>query len=94
MTEQIVGLVSAEVDTVRQRLVPTENPGAKTSGASSGPVNVLWKKASGQGSIIGHQEKTLAERFDEAYDEQAVRDDEEFVRNLKRYHRRRFSGEW
>jgi hypothetical protein len=38
--------------------------------------------------------KTLTERFNEAYDEEAKQEDEEFVRNLKRYHRRRFSDEW
>jgi hypothetical protein len=39
-------------------------------------------------------ERTLAERFNEAYDVDARREDEEFVTNLKRYHRRRFSDEW
>jgi hypothetical protein len=38
--------------------------------------------------------KTLTERFNETYDEEARQDDEEFVKNLKRYHRRRFSDEW
>jgi hypothetical protein len=41
-----------------------------------------------------HGGKTLTERFNEAYDEEAKREDEEFVKNLKRYHRRRFSDEW
>ena len=41
-----------------------------------------------------HDNKTLTERFNEAYDEEAKREDEEFVKNLKRYHRRRFSDEW
>lgn len=39
-------------------------------------------------------ERTLTERFNDTYDEEARREDEEFVRHLKRYHRRRFSDEW
>jgi tRNA A-37 threonylcarbamoyl transferase component Bud32 len=38
--------------------------------------------------------ESLTEQFNEAYDEEARREDEEFVKNLKRYHRRRFSDEW
>jgi len=38
--------------------------------------------------------KRLSERFNEAYDEEAKREDEEFVKNVKRYHRKRFSDEW
>jgi hypothetical protein len=43
---------------------------------------------------LRHDEKTLTERFNEANNEEARREDEEFVTNLKRYHRRRFSDEW
>ncbi len=42
----------------------------------------------------GERPKTLTDKFNEAYNEEARREDEEFVRNLKRYHRRRFSDEW
>jgi hypothetical protein len=43
---------------------------------------------------IPSDEKSLTEQFNEAYDEEIRREDEEFVKNLKRYHRRRFSDEW
>jgi hypothetical protein len=56
-------------------------------------VNVLWK-ASGKGHLVGERQKTLTERFNEAYDEDARREDEEFVENLKRYQRKRLSDEW
>lgn len=39
-------------------------------------------------------EGSLTERFNEAYDEEAKREDEEFVKHVKKYHRRRFSDEW
>lgn len=38
--------------------------------------------------------KGLVEKFNEAYDEDAEREDKEFVKHLKRYHRRQFSDEW
>lgn len=88
MTEQIVeGVVSAEVDTEGREIVP------KTATVPSKPVNVIWQ-VSGQVRLIREDQRTLTERFNEAYDEEARRDDEEFVKNLKRYHRRRFSDEW
>ena len=37
--------------------------------------------------------KTLTERFNEAYDEEAKREDEEFLRSTKAYYRRRYSNE-
>ena len=43
---------------------------------------------------VAPKKKTLTERFNEAYDEEARQEDEEFVKHLKRYHRRRFSDEW
>lgn len=42
---------------------------------------------------IPGQAKTLTERLNEAYDEEAEREDEEFFRNTKTYYRRRFSAE-
>jgi hypothetical protein len=41
----------------------------------------------------GERRKTLTERFNEAYDEDARREDEEFFRTTKRYYRRRFNAE-
>jgi hypothetical protein len=94
MTEQVVeGVVSAEVDAESHKIMPKGTLGAETAVDPSEPVNVNWT-ASGQGHLIGERPKTLTERFNEAYDEEAKREDEEFVRNLKRYHRRRFSDEW
>ena len=40
-----------------------------------------------------HGAKTLTERFNEAYDEDARREDEEFFRTTEEYYRRRFSTE-
>jgi hypothetical protein len=41
----------------------------------------------------GERPKTLTERFNEAYDEDARREDEEFFRTTKAYYRRRFNAE-
>ena len=94
MTEQIVeGVIKSEVDAEHHRIVPKGKLGAETSAVPSEPVNVLWK-ASGQGHLIGEHPKSLTERFNEAYDEDAAREDDEFVKNVKKYHRKRFSDEW
>lgn len=94
MTEHIVdGVVSAEVDTKSRRIVYKGTLGAETAAVPSEPVNVLWK-ASGQGHLVGERQKTLTERWNEAYDEDARREDEEFVENVKRYQRKRLSDEW
>src|SRR5829696_7385381 len=51
MTEQMVGVVRAEVDAESHRIVPKDRLGANTSGMSSEPVNIRWKKE-GQGHLI------------------------------------------
>jgi hypothetical protein len=67
MTEQFVeGVVSAEVDAERQRIVQKGPLGAETSAVPPEPVNLTWKKR-GQGRLIGEHPKTLAERISEAY---------------------------
>jgi hypothetical protein len=93
MTEQVVeGVVSAEMDKETHRLVPRGMLGAETAAVPAEPVNVLWK-ARGQGHLIGQRPKSLTERFNEAYDEEARREDEEFFRTTKAYYRRRFNAE-
>lgn len=37
------------------------------------------------------ESRSVTERLNEAYDEKAEREDEEFLKNVKKYHRRRFS---
>jgi hypothetical protein len=44
--------------------------------------------------VRDEESKTLTERFNEAYDEEARQEDEEFVENVKRYQHKRFSDEW
>ncbi len=93
MAEQTVeGIFSAEVDPERRRLVPKGTLGAETAAIPSEPVNVLWK-ASGQGHLIGEHPKSLTERFNEAYDEEARREDDEFFGTTRAYYRRRFHTE-
>lgn len=58
MTEQVVGVVNAEVDTESQSIVPKGNLGAETSVEPSEPVSVIWK-ATGQGRLIGERPKTV-----------------------------------
>jgi len=86
-------VVRAEVDTEGRKIVRKDKIGADTAGISTEPVNVIWKK-SGEGHLIAEHQKPLTERFNEAYSEEAKQEDEEFVKHLKRYHRRRFSDEW
>jgi hypothetical protein len=92
-TEQVKGVISAEVDTTSCRIIRKGLLGAETSAGPSKPINVIWK-ASGQGYLIGKYPKTLTERFNEVHDEDAEREDAEFLAQLKHYHSRRFSDEW
>ncbi len=95
MTEQVMGVISAEVDTQNRRIVRTGTLGAETSGASSEGHKVRWslKGATGQERFIEGGRKTLTERINEAYDEEARREDEEFLRVTKSYYRRRLIAE-
>jgi hypothetical protein len=88
MTEQTTHLGDATVEPrkdvpIRYREVVTGSPQAIIE------LHADFREVKPQ-----HGGKSLTERFNEAYDEEAKRDDEEFVKNLKRYHRRRFSDEW
>jgi hypothetical protein len=49
--------------------------------------------AAGKAHFIEEQPKTLTERFNEAYDDDAQREDEEFFRTTRAYYRRRFNAE-
>jgi hypothetical protein len=95
MSEQIVeGVVSAEVDEANERIVEKGMLGEETAGARRVFISWSMQDAAGKAHFIEEQPKTLTERFNESYDDDARREDEEFVKNLKRYHRRRFSDEW
>jgi hypothetical protein len=76
MTEQIVeGVVSAEVDTESRRIVHKGTLGAETAAVPSKPVNVKWHKT-GQVRLIGEDHKTLAERLEDAYRDDALTPEE------------------
>jgi len=76
MTEQMIeGVISAEMDAERHRLVPKGKLGAETSTVPSKPVNVLWQHH-GQGHLIGESRKTLAERLADAYHDDALEPEE------------------
>jgi hypothetical protein len=93
MTEQIVeGVVSAEVDAESRRIVHKGTLGAETSAVPMERLNVTWQ-IYGQGHLVGQHSKTLTERFNEAYREEARQEDEEFFRTTKAYYRRRFNAE-
>ncbi len=76
MTEQIVeGVISAEVDAEHRRIVPKGKLGAETSAVPSEPINVSWQ-LHGQGHLVGEGRKTLAERLDDAYRDDALEPEE------------------
>ena len=93
-TEQSRSVVSAEVDPQTHTFVPTGILGAETSGSSMVERKVQWilRSTTGQARFIEERPKTLTEQFNEAYDEDARREDEEFVRTTKAYYRRRFNA--
>lgn len=95
MTEQVPGIVSAEVDPVTRRIGETGILGAETSGASPKQPKTKWsvQGALEQVHIIEGPRKILTEQLNEAYDEEAGREDEEFLRNTKAYYRRRRRAE-
>ncbi len=77
MTEQIVeGVISAEVDVERHRIVPKGKLGAETSAVPSEPISVHWQ-LEGQGHLVGEGRKTLAERLNEAYNDHNLGPEEE-----------------
>jgi hypothetical protein len=76
MTEQIVeGLSRAEVDTKSHKLVRKGTLGAETAAIPSEPVNVLWQ-LHGQARFVGEVRKTLAERLEDAYRDDALTPEE------------------
>jgi hypothetical protein len=90
MNKQTVeGVVSAEGDTGRRRIVPRSKLGAETAAVPSEPVTVLWK-ASGQGHLIGARPKTVNERLNEAYRDDELEPQEREFLNLTREHFSRF----
>jgi hypothetical protein len=77
MTEQVVeGVNRAEVDAEHHRIVPKGKLGAETAANPSKPINVLWQ-IHGQGHLIGEGRKTLAERLEAAYRDDALTPEEE-----------------
>lgn len=92
MTEQVEGVLSAEVDEASRTITYTGVLGAETSGASPEGQGIMWDVKTvriGNVHLIGRHSKTLTERFNEAYDEDAKKEDEEFFKTSKAYYRRR-----
>lgn len=76
MTKQVVeGVISAEIDAEHRRIVPKGKLGAETAAIPSEPVNVLWQ-IHGQGYLVGEGRKSLAERLDDAYRDEALEPEE------------------
>lgn len=92
MTEQVVGVVSAVVDTKSRRIVRKGTLGAETSAVPSEPVNVIWK-ASGQGHLVGERPKTLTERLNDAYRDDNLEPEEREFLDLAREHFSRLDDE-
>jgi hypothetical protein len=88
MTEQIEGVLSAEVDAERRRIVPKGPLGAETSAIPSKPVNANWR-TSGQGRLI----RSLSERLDEAYRDDELEPVEREFLELTREHFSRLDDE-
>ena len=88
MTEQIEGVLSAEVDAERRRIVPKGPLGAETSAIPSEPVNANWR-TSGQGRLI----RSLSERLDEAYRDDELEPVEREFLDLTREHFSRLDDE-
>ena len=89
MPEQTIDVVSGSGNVVNPNIgVPDGVPAAETMGVNLGGTRITWVKV--KGVTI---RKTLTQRFNEAYDEEAKREDEEFFRNTKAYYSRRFSAE-
>ena len=65
---------------------------ATTSTAGSIEVSYSLRRETFTGPIR-HSEKTLTQRFNEAYDEEARREDEEFFKTTEEYYRRQFNAE-
>jgi hypothetical protein len=59
MTEQIEGVVSAEVDAASRTIIPKGTLGAETSPVPTEPVNLAWTKR-GEGYLIGKQSSSSA----------------------------------
>jgi hypothetical protein len=95
MTEQVMGILSAEVDPETHKISFTGTLGAETCGASPERLKITWilHGATGKERLIEEQPKTLTERFNKAYDEDARREDEAFFRTTEEYYRRRFNAE-
>lgn len=72
MTEQIVeGVIRGEVDVEHHTIILTGELGEETASVPSEPINVSWQLR-GQGYLVGEDRKTLAERLDDAYRDDAL----------------------
>ena len=94
MTEQAVeGVVSAEVDTESRRIVRKGTLGAETATVPSRPANVKWRKR-GQVRLIAEDHKSLGERLDDAYRDDALTPEEKgLLDSAANQFGRRLSGE-
>ena len=80
MPQQTLDVVKGNA--VVKPIVSDAVPTAATEGASVGQTRFRLTK----------RHKSLTERFNEAYDEDARREDEEFFKTTKAYYRRRFNA--
>ena len=95
MTEQVMGVVSAEVDPDTHEFAPTGTLGAETSGDSLQRRQVRWvlRGATGKERFIGESPKTLAERVNEAYRDDYLEAEEQEFLELTREHFSRLDDE-
>jgi hypothetical protein len=97
MTEQVEveGVVSAEVDTVRRRIVPKGVLGAETSSASLPRAFISWnlRGATGEERFIETRSRTLAERVNEAYKDKLEPKEKELLDRAAEQFGRRLSSQ-
>ena len=95
MAEQVMGVVSAEVDQTNQRIVQKGTLGAETSGASARKVVISWsmRDATGRARFIEEQPRTLAERLDEAYKDELTPEEKGLLDRAAGQLGRRLSGQ-
>ncbi len=96
MTEQVMGVLSAEVDPETHEIAPPRGTlGEKTSGASSERVFISWTLtgATGHERLIDGSPKTLTERLNEAYRDDDLEPEEREFLDLTREHFSRLDDE-
>ncbi len=95
MTEQVVGVLSAEVDTESRTIVPKGTLGAETLGASSPKVFISWhlRGATGTERFIDDRPEAITERLNEAHRDNDLEPEEREFLELTREHFSRLDEE-